>query len=136
MVYRLQRAQAIATSVSIFVAILSREFGFAESLTLSGSGKYSTMGEDDKNVPRIDRISSVAKTKWLELQTIAYTNQDGKQRNWDVVRRTTKPTSADADAVVIVPLLQKYPFDPNPDTLLVEQFRPQWGNQRSSFLPD
>lgn len=84
----------------------------------------------NQEMPRIDAITSVAKTKWLELQTISYTDEDGKSRHWDSVKRTTKPSTSDVDAVVIIPLLLS---NDEFDTILVEQFRPPVGCRTLEF---
>ena len=81
----------------------------------------------DANLPKINGFTKVASTRWLALETIDYTDQEGKNRKWDCVRRTTKPVGAKADAVVIVPLLKRYGEDSVLDTILVEQFRPPVG---------
>ena len=86
-----------------------------------------------RDLPRVENISSVAKTNWLELQSITYTDQEGVERKWDSVTRTTKQESADADAVVIVPVLKRYGCDEICDTLLVEQFRPPVGRSTVEF---
>ena len=110
------------------------------------TSKHKKMKPDDNVLPRIDKVESVASTKWLALETYHYTDQEGKQRLWDVATRTTKPkvddenkvvstpgnTRSEADAVVIIPLLRhsssKTGSDNKPssslETLLVEQFRP------------
>lgn len=86
------------------------------------------------NLPRIDKVATISSTKWLKLQTIDYTDQVGKARKWDFVSRTTKPESAQADAVVVIPLLQRYSKgDTIIDTLLVEQFRPPVGQCTLEF---
>eukprot|EP00525_Craspedostauros_australis_P004620 CAMPEP_0198121668 /NCGR_PEP_ID=MMETSP1442-20131203/32736_1 /TAXON_ID= /ORGANISM="Craspedostauros australis, Strain CCMP3328" /LENGTH=218 /DNA_ID=CAMNT_0043780517 /DNA_START=302 /DNA_END=958 /DNA_ORIENTATION=- len=77
-------------------------------------------GDADK-LPRIDSVTPIASTKWLSLQTMDYTDQEGKPRKWELATRTTKQSTETADAVVIVPILRK---DNICDTLLVEQFRP------------
>ena len=88
--------------------------------------------------PKIDKKEPVASTKWLALETWHYTDQEGKQRQWDVATRTTKPkqnsqekstpgnTRSTADAVVIIPILKsKSSSNGSPlETILVEQFRP------------
>jgi 8-oxo-dGTP pyrophosphatase MutT (NUDIX family) len=91
----------------------------------------------NNNIPRIDSITKVASTKWLSLQTISYTDQEGKSRIWDVATRTTKQTTGEgqdpkADAVVIVPLLRKH-GSPILDTIIVEQFRPPVGQTTVEF---
>lgn len=78
--------------------------------------------------PRIDSVTPVASTKWLALQTLHWTDQEGAARQWDVATRTTTTTKRNApltaaDAVVIVPLLRNA-ADGTVDTLLVEQYRP------------
>jgi 8-oxo-dGTP pyrophosphatase MutT (NUDIX family) len=72
--------------------------------------------------PRIDSVVPVASTKWLALQTLNWTDQEGNSRQWDVATRTTKQSVDKADAVVIIPLLRY--DDGRVDTLLVEQYRP------------
>jgi 8-oxo-dGTP pyrophosphatase MutT (NUDIX family) len=95
--------------------------------------RKTKMNEMD-GLPRINSISKVATTKWLELQTIAYTDQDGKERNWDLVSRTTKPAASDADAVVIIPLLQsKGRSETGIETIVIEQFRPPVGQSTIEF---
>jgi 8-oxo-dGTP pyrophosphatase MutT (NUDIX family) len=98
----------------------------------------------NKKVPCIDKITPVASTKWLELQTIHYTDQDGTVRTWDVATRTTKQHAQAADAVIIVAVLQhsnkhnKSTSTNNNtefelETLLVEQFRPPVGQTTVEF---
>jgi 8-oxo-dGTP pyrophosphatase MutT (NUDIX family) len=98
------------------------------------------MSDDNNQLPRIDKVESVATTKWLALQTITYTDQEGKERKWDSVTRTTKQASAKADAVVIIPLLKHChggssdsDGDDVLDTILVEQFRPPMGQSTVEF---
>ena len=97
--------------------------------------------QKQEQLPRIDSIVPVASTRWLALETYHYTDQEGKQRAWDVATRTTKPksvaesaadddgpgrTRSTADAVIIIPLLRSRTDPPpsKPETLLVEQYRP------------
>jgi len=95
--------------------------------------------ENTTALPRIDKIVPVASTKWLALETIHYTDQEGKERLWDVATRTTKPkpmdsmskttavpgsTRSTADAVVIIPLLKSSTKMTPLETILVEQYRP------------
>lgn len=102
---------------------------------------------DQPSVPRIDSTETVASTRWLQLNTINYTDQEGKARKWDVVSRTTKQSPDKADAVVIIPLLKQHNIggggggddgnaDPSKqqiDTLLVEQYRPPVGQITVEF---
>jgi len=77
-----------------------------------------------RDVPRIDSVNPVASTKWLKLQTLQWTDQEGAPRQWDMATRTTKNSLSKPDAVVIIPLL-RHPDTPHQvDTLLVEQYRP------------
>lgn len=96
------------------------------SIALSMSNTDNTSSEappSTASVPRIDAVTPVASTKWLALQTLSYTDQEGKERKWDVATRTTKRANGGADAVAIVPLLRKAGSD-KVETLLVEQYRP------------
>jgi 8-oxo-dGTP pyrophosphatase MutT (NUDIX family) len=84
-------------------------------------------------LPRIEKIETIASTKWLSLRSISYTDESGKRRLWDTVTRATKQGADKADAVVIVPLLKRYGQDDEVDTILVEQFRPPVGTSTIEF---
>lgn len=88
---------------------------------------------DQGALPRIDKIETIASTKWLSFRSISYTDEAGKRRLWDTVTRTTKPAADKADAVVIVPLLKRHGQDDEVDTILVEQFRPPVGTSTIEF---
>jgi len=97
-------------------------------------------GDDSKDkqttpVPRIDSVTPVASTKWLSLQTLSYTDKEGKSRKWDVATRTTKRSANSADAVVIIPLLRRreHKEGDKMETVLVEQFRPPVGRTTVEF---
>ena len=93
------------------------------------------MSLDDNQTPRIDSVTPVASTKWLALQTLNWTDHEGKSRMWDLATRTTKKRNKNmADAVVIIPFLRYSPDDKqNIDTLLVRQFRPPVGGMTVEF---
>jgi hypothetical protein len=58
---------------------------------------------------RVLKRDEVASTKWLQLQTIHYIDQTGRQRLWDVCTRTTRAASSSSsgvDAVVILARLR------------------------------
>jgi len=99
------------------------------ALCMSGDAVPSSKSSQ---IPRIDSVTTVASTQWLKLQTLWYTDQDGKSREWDVVSRTTKQSPDKADAVVIIPLLRKACSN-RVETLLVEQYRPPVGKRAVSF---
>jgi 8-oxo-dGTP pyrophosphatase MutT (NUDIX family) len=106
----------------------------------SSDSKNDNRNDPNKQkLPRIDGVTEVASTKWLSLQTIDYTDQEGKARKWDVATRTTKQSIGSADAVVIIPLLMKYGATRSTndlvlmDTLIVEQFRPPMGQLTAEF---
>jgi 8-oxo-dGTP pyrophosphatase MutT (NUDIX family) len=88
---------------------------------------------DQGTLPRIEKIETIASTKWLSFRSISYTDEAGKRRLWDTVTRATKPGADKADAVVIVPLLKRYGQDDEVDTILVEQFRPPVGTSTIEF---
>lgn len=75
-------------------------------------------------VPRVDSVKRISSTKWLALDTLSWTDQDGRQREWDVAVRTTTSSSNTADAVVIIPILRSKTNPTKLETLLVKQFRP------------
>lgn len=92
------------------------------------------MMSEGLSLPVIQRATSVAKTRWLELQTITYTDVNGVEWTWDCVRRTTRPNQAGADAVIIIPLLKRYGDNHAvTETILVEQFRPPLGQYTVEF---
>jgi 8-oxo-dGTP pyrophosphatase MutT (NUDIX family) len=74
---------------------------------------------------------------------LTYTDQEGKERKWDYVTRTTKQSADTPDAVIIIPLLKKkvnnddqagiVKDDDILDTILVEQFRPPVGQATLEF---
>jgi 8-oxo-dGTP pyrophosphatase MutT (NUDIX family) len=88
---------------------------------------------DQGALPRIEKIETIASTKWLSFRSISYTDEAGKRRLWDTVTRATKQGADKADAVVIVPLLKRYGQDDEVDTILVEQFRPPVGTSTIEF---
>ena len=98
---------------------------------------FAMSSNSSSNPPRIDSRETVASTRWLSLQTLSYSDQEGKARKWDVVTRTTKQSSDKADAVVIIPLLRHRndakDSSRQVDTLLVEQYRPPVGQFTVEF---
>ena len=98
---------------------------------------FAMSSNSSTNPPRIDSRETVASTRWLSLQTLSYTDQEGKSRKWDVATRTTKQSPDKADAVVIIPLLRHRndakDSSRQVDTLLVEQYRPPVGKFTVEF---
>jgi len=95
------------------------------SKNLSSTRLLKMSSSSKEGLPRVDSVERVASTKWLALDTLTWTDQEGIQRKWDVAVRTTKDTtSGSADAVVIIPLLRSKSNPAIIDTLLVEQYRP------------
>eukprot|EP00537_Pseudo-nitzschia_pungens_P018181 CAMPEP_0172409152 /NCGR_PEP_ID=MMETSP1061-20121228/76223_1 /TAXON_ID=37318 /ORGANISM="Pseudo-nitzschia pungens, Strain cf. pungens" /LENGTH=303 /DNA_ID=CAMNT_0013145301 /DNA_START=246 /DNA_END=1154 /DNA_ORIENTATION=+ len=114
-------------------------------MSSSSSSSSNPSCNPNSDLPRIDGTETIASTRWLKLETLSYTDIEGKQRKWDRATRTTKKGSDSADAVVIIPLLKRpYPTNNNNnnnnntddndnnndsdsdetlDTLLVEQYR-------------
>ena len=83
--------------------------------------------------PQVVSVTPVASTKWLALETLNWTDEEGKPRQWDSATRTTKQkddnnvnsSPSSADAVAIIPLLRhKDGRAGTVETLLVEQYRP------------
>mmetsp|Transcript_2255 Transcript_2255/g.4982 ORF Transcript_2255/g.4982 Transcript_2255/m.4982 type:complete len:239 (-) Transcript_2255:243-959(-) len=115
---------------------------------MQASGNDNDNGNDTEtggDLPRIDGSEVVGSTKWLRLETLSYTDVEGRERKWDYATRTTKRSQSSADAVVIVPLLKHLRRgrptatttpgggDSVLDTLLVEQFRPPVGGSTMEF---
>ena len=107
------------------------------ALTILAFAMSSSTSSSSSNPPRIDSKETVASTRWLSLQTLSYTDQEGKSRKWDVATRTTKQSPDKADAVVIIPLLRHRndakDSSRQVDTLLVEQYRPPVGKLTVEF---
>lgn len=109
---------------------------------VESSSKNNSDGNDSKSsslvehgTPRVDSVDRVASSKWLALDTYNWTDQDGKQRQWEVAVRSTTEASSSADAVVIIPILRSKrnnPDDPA-ETLLVEQYRPPMKQKTLEF---
>ncbi|SCV68740.1 BQ2448_861 [Microbotryum intermedium] len=59
--------------------------------------------------------------KWIELRSLEWTDEDGKDRKWETVRRKTT-NEAGVDAVAIAALL-KHPSRPL-STVIILQYRP------------
>lgn len=81
---------------------------------------------EEQNLAHLDSVKQIAKTRFVELKTIDYTDQNGVQRKWDMATRAGNSESsihAEADAVVIIPLLKKKGSN-KIETLVVEQYRP------------
>ena len=114
----------------VFVHPLIRAAGFA--LCMSNDIPASDMSPCPSSFPRVVSVTQVASTRWLKLQTLSYTDHDGKVREWDVVARTTKQSPDKADSVVIIPLLQRAGSNAV-ETVLVEQYRPPVGRMVVSF---
>ncbi|KDO26446.1 hypothetical protein SPRG_08249 [Saprolegnia parasitica CBS 223.65] len=72
-------------------------------------------------LPRVVGRKALHATKWLRLLEVTYQDLDGVERAYSAVERTTRPPSADADAVVVLPLLSA---PTGPVAVLVRQFRP------------
>jgi 8-oxo-dGTP pyrophosphatase MutT (NUDIX family) len=73
-----------------------------------------------------------------QVRTCTYTDQEGKQRQWDYATRTTKQSKDSADAVIIIPILQKDERQDGDegtimDTILVSQYRPPTGRETFEF---
>jgi len=124
-------------------------------MSSSSSSSSNPSCNPNSDLPRIDGTETIASTRWLKLETLSYTDIEGKQRKWDRATRTTKKGSDSADAVVIIPLLKRpYPTNNNNnnnnntddndnnndsdsdetlDTLLVEQYRPPVGRATLEF---
>jgi 8-oxo-dGTP pyrophosphatase MutT (NUDIX family) len=135
-----------STSTILYQGTMSNQDStIANSASASASASSSQSNNNPlPPLPRIDSVTSVASTKWLALQTLQWTDQDGKSRLWDVATRTTKQrnttssgsstNNSTADAVVIIPLLRYSSTDhQNIDTLLVHQYRPPVGQATVEF---
>lgn len=81
------------------------------------------MSKAERVEPKISSIVEVAKTKWLSLSTISYTDSKGKAQKWDMASRTTKRAELEADAVSMLVVVQGRQY-PEPHVVLCRQFRP------------
>lgn len=93
-------------------------------MTASGAPSTATATETKKTkkAPHRESVVTVGATKWLQLKTIDYTDEDGVSRKWDVATRATKQSDV-PDAVVIIPIM-KSKKNKIFETLIVEQYRP------------
>ncbi|KAF8518398.1 NUDIX hydrolase domain-like protein [Hysterangium stoloniferum] len=60
--------------------------------------------------------------RWVTLQKITFTDQEGRQRLWEAAERKTRGSSG-VDAVAILAIMQPKDKSP-PATIIIEQFRP------------
>ena len=98
-----------------------------------GDNSEKPVGSEEQVEPKVLSANEVGATPWIKLQTLTYRDQTGASRKWDMATRTTKQPEAEADAVVILPLLRSKASSTF-DTLLVEQFRPPV-NRRTVEMP-
>ncbi|XP_048357559.1 ADP-sugar pyrophosphatase [Sphaerodactylus townsendi] len=68
---------------------------------------------------------TITERKWVKLEQTTYVDPTGKTRVWESVKRTTRREGVSADAVTIIPVLQRtLHYD---CVVLVKQFRPPMG---------
>nr|XP_056702446.1 ADP-sugar pyrophosphatase [Euleptes europaea] len=68
---------------------------------------------------------TITERKWVKLEQTTYVDPTGKTRVWETVKRTTRREGVSADAVTIIPVLQRtLHYD---CVVLVKQFRPPMG---------
>jgi len=100
-----------------------------QRVTMSSNGECPTTG--GKEVPRNNSQTMVARTRWLALKTIDYTDEKGVQRKWDIASRTTKQRDV-PDAVIIIPILKSIKNN-TLETIVVEQYRPPIASYAMEF---
>uniref|UniRef100_A0ACB8FQ80 Nudix hydrolase-like protein n=1 Tax=Sphaerodactylus townsendi TaxID=933632 RepID=A0ACB8FQ80_9SAUR len=70
---------------------------------------------------------TITERKWVKLEQTTYVDPTGKTRVWESVKRTTRREGVSADAVTIIPVLQRtLHYD---CVVLVKQFRPPMGGR-------
>ncbi|GME92210.1 unnamed protein product [[Candida] boidinii] len=60
--------------------------------------------------------------RWVKMDKIKYTAPDGKQRDWEMTSRTTRPANAECDGVGILAIIEDEVSGPR--VILQKQFRP------------
>ncbi|EAU88437.2 phosphoribosyl-ATP diphosphatase [Coprinopsis cinerea okayama7 len=75
--------------------------------------------------PKIDAVQDLdtSDARWISLKKLTYTDQDGKQRPWEMATRRTRSTSG-IDAVAILTILKSKKNTFPPSTVVIEQYRP------------
>lgn len=71
---------------------------------------------------RVERVETIAETRWLRLQKLTYRDAEGSQRLWDAVARTTKREEVTGDGVAVFARLRAQGKED--ETILIRQFRP------------
>jgi len=67
-------------------------------------------------------VDVVAKGKWIQLENVKYRDEEGKERVWERISRTTKPKRSKADSVGVLTILKNKAEE---DTyVFVRQYRP------------
>lgn len=49
----------------------------------------------------------IAKGKWIQLENVAYEDESGKQRSWEMASRTTRPANTTVDCVGVLTVLKR-----------------------------
>ncbi|CAK4654319.1 hypothetical protein LEN26_012691 [Aphanomyces euteiches] len=80
-------------------------------------------------MPRLPRVvvsHILHETKWLRMKELRYQDLNKVERSYISVERTTRPATADVDAVLVLPLLRRPGHDAQ--AVLIRQFRPPLDN--------
>ena len=73
----------------------------------------------------------VAKCKWLQLEKVTYKDEEGQNRVWERVIRTTKAKTSKVDAVAVITRIKSN--DRKDRLLFIRQFRPALGKYTIEF---
>ena len=76
---------------------------------------------------KVVETTTLAKTKWVALQTLKWIDPEGKERQWDACSRSTKKETNGIDAVCV--FARVIYADKPTEVVLVRQFRPPLGCQ-------
>ncbi|RQM29331.1 hypothetical protein B5M09_002019, partial [Aphanomyces astaci] len=76
-------------------------------------------------LPRVVAAKVLHETRWLRMKELRYKDLNAIERSYVSVERTTRPVTADVDAVLVLPLVRR---DAGSSAVLIRQFRPPLDN--------
>ncbi|RHY04902.1 hypothetical protein DYB25_010464 [Aphanomyces astaci] len=78
-------------------------------------------------LPRVVAAKVLHETRWLRMKELRYKDLNAIERSYVSVERTTRPVTADVDAVLVLPLVRR---DAGSSAVLIRQFRPPLGTAK------
>ena len=103
----------VACTCQVILKTRSRNFFSTESMDNT---------DERVNAARHNSSHILHEAKWLRLEEVAYSDENGKRRSWEMVARTTRPKDCEIDCVAIITILKRKGMGNH--FVLVRQYRP------------